>query len=116
MCYPQSKMANAAPSKGFFTLSEIVILSVVWGSASNLCQGVIKTSLSAVFRGRLGFAPFAADLLVACTLLAATFAMVLLLTNVDVGKRSVFELIDSPVPVQTSDPDGALNYKLLEGS
>lgn len=114
MCYPHTKMANAGPTKGFFTLSEIVILSVVWGSASNLCQGVIKTSLSAVFRGKLGFAPYAADLLVACTLLAATFAMVLLFTNVDVGKRSVFELIDAPVPVQTSDPDGALNYKLLE--
>jgi hypothetical protein len=116
MCYPNTKMATPAPSKGFFTLSEIVILSVVWGSASNLCQGVIKTSLSAVFRGKLGFPPYTADLLVACTLLAATFAMVLLFTNVDVGKRSVFELVDTPVPVQTSDPDGALNYKLLEGS
>jgi len=107
---------DSGPQKGFLTLSEIVILSVVWGAASNLCQNVMKQGIGSVFR-RYGLATYTVDLLVACTLLAVTFAMVLLFTNVNIGRRGVFELVENsglPMSIPSASPEGALDYKLVD--
>lgn len=103
-------MDAPGPKKGFFTLSEIVILSVVWGAASNLSQNIMKTGIGYAFKA-VGLKAYTVDLLVALTLLAATFGMVLLFTNVDIGKRAVFELVD-PIALPVQSADGALNYQL----
>lgn len=93
-----------APRKSVFTLTEIVLLSIVWSSASFVWQSVIKQGLTFAF-GKLGLAKYPTDMLVAIALLAAVFAMVLLFKNVDIGRSSVFQLVD--IRDGPGDPDPA---------
>lgn len=90
-----------APKKSVFTLTEIVLLSILWSSASFVWQGVIKQGLTFAF-GKLGLTKYPTDILVAVTLLAIVFAMVLLFKNVDIGRSSVFQLVDVS-PTKPSD-------------
>lgn len=88
--------------KSVFTLTEIVLLSIVWSSTSFVWSNVIRQGLTFVY-GNLGTSKYATDILVGMTLLVLMFGMVLLFENVDIGKSSVFQLIDVPKPNNSTE-------------
>lgn len=96
-------MSGAPPKKNAFTLTEIVLLSIVWSSASFVWQNVLKQGLGNVY-SHLGLGQYATDILTALTLLACVYAMVLLFANVQLGRSSVFQLVDTAPPLRLPLP------------
>lgn len=79
--------------KKSITLTELVILSILWSSTSFVWTNIIKQSLTFAF-SKLGLGQYATQVLVALFLLAMVFAIVLLAVNIDLGRSSVFMLND----------------------
>eukprot|EP00873_Tetraselmis_striata_P033817 jgi/Tetstr1/454081/TSEL_041000.t1 len=82
-----------APPKNVLTLTEVVLLSIVWASTSYVWNVVLKDGLGFVF-GLLGLSPYLTNVLVGIFLLGMTFAMVFLFANVNIGYTGVFQLTD----------------------
>lgn len=98
--------------KSVFTLTEIVLLSIVWSSTSFVWSNVIRQGLSFVY-GKLGMSKYATDIMVGMTLLAVVFGMVLLFENVDIGKSSVFQLVDVAKPASPAVDVAAPSWSLV---
>ena len=95
------------PKKNVFTLTELVLLSIVWSSTQFVWSNILKQSLAYAFGAKLGLGKNATDAAVAVFLLAFLFAMIFLFSNVDVGRTSVFQLTDEEplfqLPFQAGD-------------
>lgn len=81
------------PEKGVFTITEVVVLSIVWSSCQFVWTNVIRTGLGDAL-GRLSLGKYATDALVAITLLVVTIGLIFLFSNIQVGKSSLFFLTE----------------------
>lgn len=101
------------PEKGVFTITEIVLLSIVWTSCQFVWTNVLRTGLTDAL-GLLSLGKYATDVLVATILLAATFALIFLFKNVQVGSSTLFFLNDDapgisfPIGKKKPPEDGGL--------
>ena len=81
------------PVKSAITLSEMVLLLLVWGACQSAWRFVVIGGLSAAAEWSFPGAPrYGRDALVAGVLLAVLYALVLLARNVNVGAFKAFEL------------------------
>lgn len=88
------------PAKSTITLSEIVLILLVWGACQNAWRSVIIEGLNAAAKASFpGAHRYYQNLAVGVVLLAVLFALVLLTRNVDVGRYKVFELTDAPYKI-----------------
>lgn len=81
------------PEKKAITLSELILISLVWSATQTVWNNIIRESVGSVFE-KLGLGKYATNALTALFLLAAIMTMVLVFRNVNIGKSSVFMLTD----------------------
>lgn len=79
--------------KGLISVSELVILSIVWGMCVATWRSIVIEGISAV--AAAGFPrinPYFHDVMVGAVLIAVLFGIIHLSRNIDIGSQKVFEL------------------------
>lgn len=81
------------PAKSSITLTELILLSLVWSATQFVWTNIIRESVTTMF-AKFGLGKYATNAMSALFLLAAIMLMVLTFKNVSLGKSSVFMLTD----------------------
>lgn len=83
------------PSKSVITLSELVLLLLVWGACQSVWRAVIVQGLTVAVQGAFPRLDQYRQTVVAASVLALVlYALVLFTRNIDIGRYKVFELVD----------------------
>lgn len=83
------------PEKNAITVTELVLLLIVWSACQTAWRVVVVEGLSQGVRAAApGLGRLAQNAIVGAILLAAVYAFVLLAANVTVGRTKVWQLTD----------------------